>query len=226
MWKELMEIFRGGEDPLKVMADEFMEMLRITHDMAVAVNPHIYDHSLDLEGRRKVSELDVKVNTLERTVRKRIVAHLSLDASEVSFCLQLMLLVKDAERLGDYVKNIADVSELGGAGVPAGALRTELEDLVGIAMQLFHETPRVIADQNRERAEELLVIERNAAKRSDKLVVAVAESHHTAAEVTSMVLLTRFHKRIASHLANILSSVVRPVHRVAEQDEPTTGPQA
>jgi len=214
MWTELLEIFRSGDDPLKVMAVAFMQMLRITYKMAQTLHPHIYDHSLSLEQRKRILDLDVEVNKLERSVRKRIISHLSLSHSQVTYCLLLMLLVKDAERLGDYMKNISEVSELGGSGVPAGPLRDELEDLVNTSMQLFQETPRVIADQNRERAEQLLVIERNAAKRSDKLVAAVAASDHNAAEVTSLVLLARFYKRVSSHLANILTSVIRPVHKV------------
>ena len=218
MWMQLLDIFRSSE-PIKVIADEFMEMLKITHEMGQIVYPHIYDYSLSLEQRKRVLNLDVKVNKLERSVRKRIVSHLTMHRTHIPYCVVLLGLVKDAERLGDYVKNISEVSDLGGSEVPKGPLRDELEDLVNVAFQLFHEAPHVLSTQNRERASELLVIQRNSAKRSDKLLVELAKSELSAPQATSMVLLTRFHKRLSSHLSNILSSVVMPVHKVDYFDE-------
>ena len=42
----------------------------------------------------------------------------------------------------------------------------------------------------------------------------LAKSDLTAAQTTSMVLLTRFHKRLGAQLLNILSSVVMPLHKI------------
>jgi len=175
MWMELLEIFRSG-DPMKLVADEFMKMLAITHEMANIVQPTIFDHSLSLEGRKQIYDLDVQVNKLERSIRKRIISHLTLHHSHVPYCLLLMSLVKDAERIGDYVKNVADLSELGGGEVPSGELRDELTDQVNTIMRLFEATPQVLAKQDREGANELIRIGRNAGKRSDKLVFEVARS--------------------------------------------------
>ena len=219
MWMELLEIFRSG-DPMKLVADEFMKMLAITHEMANIVQPTIFDHSLSLEGRKQIYDLDVQVNKLERSIRKRIISHLTLHHSHVPYCLLLMSLVKDAERIGDYVKNVADLSELGGGEVPSGELRDELTDQVNTIMRLFEATPQVLAKQDREGANELIRIGRNAGKRSDKLVFEVARSADmNAAQLTSLVLLTRFYKRIGAHLVNILSSVVMPLHKVDYFDE-------
>jgi phosphate uptake regulator len=218
VWMELLEIFRSG-DPMKVVADEFMTMLKITHEMGQIVHPHVFDSSLSLDSRKRIMELDVKVNKLERSVRKRVISHLTMNRTHIPYCVLLMSLVKDAERIGDYVKNISEVAELGGGTIPTGPLRDELADLINIAMQLFHETPLVIAGQDREHAAELLRIKVGASKRSDKLLVELSKSNLNAAETTSMVLLTRFHKRLASHLGNILTSVVMPVHKVDFVDE-------
>ena len=218
MWAELLDIFRGGQ-PMKKMGNHFMEMLGLTHQMMEIVQPHIFDHSLSLEQRSKVYELDVKVNKLERKVRKMVVSHLGIKKSDVPYCLLLMTLVKDAERVGDYVKNVSEVSELGGGPVPDGPLRQELADLVAIAMKLFKATPDIIGSQNREEALELIQEGRAAGKRCDRLLVELAKTDMNASQVTSMVLLTRFHKRIGGHLLNILSSVVMPLHKVDFYDE-------
>ena len=47
----------------------------------------------------------------------------------------------------------------------------------------------------------------------------------SASEVTSLLLLTRYHKRVAGHLANILSSVVFPVHQMDFMDDEADQPK-
>ena len=147
MWAELLDIFRGGQ-PMKKMGKNFMEMLHLTRQMMEIVRPHIFDHSLSLEDRAKVYELDVKVNQLERKVRKMVVAHLGIKKSDVPYCLLLMTLVKDAERVGDYIKNVSEVSELGGGSVPEGELRQELAELADTAMMLLDEVYQVFNEQD------------------------------------------------------------------------------
>ncbi len=218
MWMELLEIFRSG-DPLKALADDFMEMLRLTREMAEIVRPRVFDHMLSLEKRKEILRRDIEVNKLERSIRKRLVAHLTMQGSQAPFCLLLFSLVKDAERIGDYVKNIAEVERLGGAEIPAGPLRDELSDLIDIATKLQTQAPEVLAKQDRERATVLIREGQSGAKRSDTLLVELAKSDFNAAQTTSMVLLTRFYKRIIAHLVNILSSVVMPVHKVDFFDE-------
>lgn len=213
MWLELLQIFRSS-DPLKALADEFTQMLQTTHEMATIVRPHIFDHSLALEQRERIYALDIQVNKLERSIRKRVVSHITLHSAHVPYCLLLMSLVKDVERIGDYIKNISEVSELGGSEVPAGALRDELESLVNLTMQLFDNAPNLLAEQDREQTTELIMKGRNGGKRSDRLVTEIAKADLSGAQTTSLVLLTRFYKRIGAHLINVLSSVVMPLHKI------------
>lgn len=218
MWMELIDIFRGG-DELAEAGNDLFAMLQIVQQMAGIVRPHVFEHSISLEERNRVYELDIQVNRLERQVRKRVVAHLTLNPTQVSYCLLLITLVKDVERMGDYLKNVTEVAELGGGPVPEGSLRDELEQLIDVASVLMEASEDVIRNQNRERATELLQRGRAAGKRCDRLLVALSNSSYAAGEVTSMVLLTRFYKRLGAHLVNVLSSVVMPVHKVDFFDE-------
>lgn len=213
MWTELLQLFRGDE-PVKAMADELMQMLDITRRMAEAVRPHVFDHLLSLEKRKEILDLDVDVGRLERSVRRKIVAHLSLQKSQVPYCMALWMMVNHAERIGDYVKNVAEVEQLGGGEVPEGPLRNELNDLIDIATRLLDETPKIIAAQNGEAAEELIRIGKNARKRSDKLLVELSKSDLSPSQTTAMVLLTRFYRRIIGHAADILTAIVMPVHQM------------
>lgn len=218
MWMELINIFRGA-DPTQQIGKLFLQMLAVTHDMAKAVEPHIFDHSLTFEERSAIYKLDVKVNKLERTIRKRVVARLVAESAQTVYCLLLMMLSKDAERIGDYIKNISEVSELGGSPLPDSPLRAELADIVQVTMEIFAAAGAVVEEQDQDRATELLQMGRHAGKRCDRLLVQLAASDMTPPQVTSMVLLTRFYKRVGAHLFNILSSVVMPLHKVDFFDE-------
>jgi phosphate transport system protein len=136
-----------------------------------------------------------------------------------SYCLLLMTLSKDVERLGDYIKNVSEVFKLGAGKVPDGPLKTELKELITLSRLLMTEVGPVLDSQDYDRAVELIEDGRAGGKRSDNLLLEIAQADHTAAEITAMVLLTRFHKRLSAHVVNILSSVVMPLHKVDFYDE-------
>ena len=218
MWTELLSIFRPG-NPLNSISKDFKEMLDIDLEMATLVEPHIFDQSLTMEQQSKVYKLDVRVNKLERKIRKQIIAHASLTGADIGYCFMMMSIVKDAERIGDYVKNITEVKSLGGGGVPEGPIRTELQDLVSNAMLLLTEAPKVVEEEDTERAQELVEIGRTSGTRCDRLLVELAKTKFGASKTTAMVLLTRFYKRLGAHALNIISSVLMPVHKVDFIDE-------
>jgi phosphate uptake regulator len=218
MWANIAKIF-GSSDPTGKMTHELNEMLRVTREMAEIIRPHVMENSLTLEERRRVYKMDIQVNRLERSVRKRVITHLSTSRGHINYCLLMMSLVKDAERIGDYLKNVTEVSELGGSAVPEGELRDELNDLIGVAHMLFEKTPTILDSQDTEVAMQAIEEGRAANKRCDQLLVQLAKSDLSASETTSMVLLTRFYKRIGAHLANLLSSIVMPLHKLDYYDE-------
>ena len=213
MWKELFQVL-SDNNPVEPMTQELMQMLEITKEMSSLVHEHVFDQDFGVDQRAAIYKLDIKVNKLERSIRKRVITHLSVSHDHVSYCLLLMSLIKDAERVGDYLKNISEVPELGGAEIPEGPLKSELKEIIALAVEILKTTPDILANEDTERATDLLQLGRNTGKRCDVLLVELAKSDLTAAQTTSMVLLTRFHKRLGAHLLNILSSVVMPLHKI------------
>jgi len=213
MWRELLAML-SDNDPLEPIAREFHQMLTVACEMSALVKSRIFSHDLSLGDRSKIYTMDIEVNKLERSIRKRVITHLSLSGSEVEYCLLLMSIVKDAERVGDYIKNISEVSELGGTPVPEGTIRSELEQLIEISHSMLRATPAIVQADDANAALEQLRIGKSMSKRTDRLLVELAKSDFTVAQTTSMVLLTRFHKRLCGHVMNILSSMVMPFHKV------------
>jgi phosphate transport system protein len=219
MFKELLSIFRS-DNAIAVMGDDFHKMLDLTHDLTVRAGSLYFDGP-NAEERTEISHRDVKVNKLERRIRKKVIAHMALasNSQDAPYCLLLMSLVKDAERLGDYAKNLAEVYDDGGGTLPSDKNVEELQAIRAIVEETFSSVKEVFANSDVEGALGLIREGRDAMKRCDALIAKVAKSDYSAASTVSMVLGSRYYKRIQGHLLNVLSGVVMPLHKLDYFDE-------
>lgn len=220
MLKELLSVFRSIE-PLAKLANNFGTMLRLSYDLTVRAGESYFGEPATAEQRTKIYKQDVKVNKLERKIRKRVIAHLSLqtNTADVPYCLLLMSLVKDAERIGDYAKNLSEVRELHPEPLPESDILAELREIRSGVESGFAATSDVFARSGREEAAELIREGRAIAHRGDALLAAIARSPFPADTTTAFVLAARYYKRINGHILNILSSVVMPLHKLDYYDE-------
>lgn len=220
MLRELLAIFRSGE-PLARMGENFAEMLKLTHQMTVKAGEVYFAESTGADEQTKIYKTDVGVNKLERTIRKQVIAHLSLRGTSASlpYCLLLMSLVKDVERIGDYAKNLAEVKEYHPDPLPEDDILAQLREIRAGVETSFAETAEVFATSDRERALALTHEGRELTHRCDALVERVARSDHEARTAVALALGARFYKRTAAHLLNVLSSVVMPLHKLDYYDE-------
>jgi phosphate uptake regulator len=220
MLKELLSIFRADQ-PLAEMGENFNKMLGLTYDMTVTAGEIYFSESLQANERTTVYKMDVKVNKLERRIRKQVIAHLTLttEKTSVPYCLLLMSLVKDVERIGDYAKNLAEARDYHPGAFPEDEIVQELREIRTEIEAGFAEISAVFDRSDHERAVELIREGRDLTRRCDALVGRVARSDYVASTATSIVMGARFYKRIAAHVLNVLSSVVMPLHRLDYYDE-------
>jgi len=203
------------------MAEEFAEMLRITCDMSIAAGKLFFGDSVDPDEAPRLYRQDVRVNKLERSVRKQVVAHLSVSGNtpNLPYCLALLNLVKDVERIGDYAKNLSEVVELRPAGLPDDEIVGELREIRAGVERAFETTGEILADSDGERALELIRLGKDHAQQADGLLLRIAQSDYDAATTSALVLGVRYYKRFGGHLLNVLSSVVMPLHKIDYYDE-------
>lgn len=220
MLRELLSIFRSGE-PLSAMGENFAEMLKLTYQATREAGDVYFRMEASPEARTRIYEQDIRINKLERTIRKQVIAHLSVAGNSPSlpYCLLLMSLVKDVERIGDYAKNLAEVIELHPGPLPEDEFLAELREIREGVETAFSLTADIFATSDRERAVELIRQGRDLTHRCDALVATIARGSHDAATTTALVLGTRYYKRIAAHVLNVLSSVVMPLHKLDYYDE-------
>lgn len=220
MLRELVSIFRSSK-PLSAMGDNFAEMLKLTYETTLQAGEVVFGAETVPEIRTRIYKQDVKINKLERAIRKQVIAHLSLSGNSASlpYCLLLISLVKDVERIGDYAKNLSEVSDLHPGALPDDPLVAELREIRKGVEAAFAVTADVFTKSDRERAVELIREGRDLGHRCDVLVERVARSEYDAATATAVVLGTRYYKRIGAHVVNVLSSVVMPLHKLDYYDE-------
>ena len=102
--------FLKGHSFLDNTLQEFKEMLDNAQSMYAQVCQSLIHGDANDNLKENIYSLDARINDLERDIRKKVVEHLVLQPTvDVSTCLVLMSVVKDAERLGDYCKNLYEV---------------------------------------------------------------------------------------------------------------------
>ncbi|MFH1790499.1 MAG: PhoU domain-containing protein, partial [Candidatus Omnitrophota bacterium] len=167
-----------------------------------------------------IYRIDREVNLLEKEIRKRVVTHLSVQANvDLPFSLVLMSVVKDAERIGDYAKNMYEISELLDKPIDRKSYDELFGDMDKKILREFAETRSAFINSEKATARKVLELEREIVKKCDQVVKNLAESDYPTNLAVSLVLLARYMKRVAAHLANIGSSVVLPIQDLDFFDE-------
>ncbi|MDP6461922.1 MAG: PhoU domain-containing protein, partial [Gemmatimonadota bacterium] len=169
---------------------------------------------------------DREINHRERKIRRRIISHLAANPSdhEIPTAFILTSLVKDAERIGDYVKNLYEVHQIhGGKDLCREAYDRHFDGVRTLAKELFIETRGCFSDSDTDRARRVIETGREAMRRCDEALPVIASGDHEVPEAVSLVLTARYYKRILAHLVNIATAVVMPADKVDYFDEPLAG---
>lgn len=220
MLKDFLKIFKS-DDAIARMDEDFNRMLELSRELTVRAGRVFFEQPMDSTEREAIAKADVEVNRLERRIRKQVIAHLTLSTSsrDASYCLMLMSLVKDVERIGDYATNVAEVPEEGGGPLPDDEFAAELREIRADVEAAFSAVSGVLAASDTEKAVDLIKHGKSVSARCDRLIGRVARSRHDAATTTTLVLGARYYKRIQAHLLNVLSAVVMPLHKLDYFDE-------
>ncbi|MDB4349698.1 hypothetical protein OAA99_01955 [Omnitrophica bacterium] len=219
MFKNLLDFWKG-KDFLTNVLDEFGKMLEEAREMFYSVCQNLLeDKTIDgLED--KIYSVDKKINLFEKDIRKRIIAHLSIHPSvDVPMSLLMMSVVKDAERLGDYAKNLYEVSRMARRPLNKEVFFMFFNDMDKRIAEMFDDTKKAFIDSDEEIANGIWQSERSVAKKCDKIIEELAKSSLGTNEAVAFTLIARYFKRTAAHLTNIATSVILPISELDFFDE-------
>ena len=165
--------------------------------------------------RDKIYALDREVNEKERTIRRSLVNHLSLRVGrDAPACLILMSVVKDAERLGDYCKNMFEVAEMFGQPLARGRYMTPLIDISEKIESMIAKTGEAFIRSERDIALAVVRESHLVASECDLMLKQLMHDKIPTQKAVAYSLLSRYFKRLARHLGNIASSVLVGVDEI------------
>jgi phosphate uptake regulator len=219
MFKNLLSFWKG-KDFLSQVLGEFSEMLSDTEEMFLSVRRKLFEGTEEPGLKDKIYEIDQGVNRLEKDIRKRIIAHLSVQAGvDVPACLVLMSVVKDAERLGDYAKNLFEVTEMIEEPLDKELFTELFGDLDTKILETFKKTKQAFLESDEQVAKEILNLEGDILRRCDASIAKLAKSKLVTNTAVCLTLIARYFKRTVAHLTNISSSVILPISDLDFYDE-------
>lgn len=223
MFKNLLGFWKG-KDFLAQVFDDFNQMLEDSEFMFSSVSEHLLVSPRPVGLKDKIRDVDQKINVQQREIRRRIVEHLTLQPTvEFTACLVLMSVVKDAERLGDYCKNLYEVIELYEGPMDKALYNDFFDGLNKNIKTLFEQTKAAFIDADEDKARHAWEVERHVAKSCDEIVKRLAVSDLTVNQAVCFTLVARHYKRIVAHLVNIATAVILPLSDLDYFDEQRSG---
>ncbi|MHC4662568.1 MAG: PhoU domain-containing protein [Planctomycetota bacterium] len=223
-FKKLFEIWTG-QSLYNDMLNEFIGMLDKCTTMFGYMHDFFSGEKEPMDYKDEIFRSDKEINEMTRTIRKQVIEHLTVNPGEdLAACLILMSVVKDAERIGDFCKNMWEAIYLYGKPILENADPERfkiIDELTDTLNSVFGATRNSFMNSNSELADSALKCTIEIAARTDKLIEDLFCSELPTKQVVLFTLFSRYMKRIASHLGNIASTVILPLHMIDFPDKPT-----
>lgn len=202
----------GSSHGLADIHRRFLEMLQDGRHIFDAASNALLGGTTPDVIRTDLYETDLRINHTEMTIRKELVVHGTVHgASTFPTLLVLMSLVKDAERIGDYAKNIFEIA-CSGADLGDEASKAFLIQMKDELSKFMVRASNCFDSQNEDDSRSLLKDIDAFQKKCDVHVGELVRS--TGRNEAGRVLTVRYFKRTASHVGNIISSIVMPLDRL------------
>lgn len=210
MFRQLLAALKSS-DVLDEAFAEFSQMLEHAEWMFRRANDVLRRRAVPDEVRDQIYGRDQAINDLVRSIRRKLVRHLTISpGSDAAAALALMSVAKDAERIGDYCKNVFEVGRFYTEDFRVERYHEPLEGIRERVEALFGIVRRAFADSDPAGAKQALRTADAIGDDCDGVIEqllgddAPIETH----EAVAYSLLARHYKRVSSHLANIATAVL------------------
>ena len=166
--------------------------------------------------RANIYMTDRKINECEKDVRRKVLEHLTINPrQDLSSSLILITVVKDLERIGDFVKNIVELAYHYPGKMAKNDYTKELMNISTRMSSALKDSQRIFMQADIEKAKEYYKFYREVTEKTDRMIEQLLEERKLKVrEAVVYALFSRYLKRISAHLANILTTVINPFHLV------------
>lgn len=211
MFRELFSAF-SKETAIDRAFSELNVMLEEGAWMFVRANDVLHGRVSADEAVGAIDERERKINRLERSIRRKVLRHLTINPGhDVPVCLALVSVARDAERIGDYCKNVFEVGHCYDRGFHVPAYHDPLEKVSSETLEMFRMVGAACRDATRQ-DEARKAKDRSGSIREqcDQVIEQLFREEHEIEfhEAVAYSLLARHYKRVAAHLTNIATAVL------------------
>ena len=219
MWKDLLTLFRGG-GLCEEAFDEALLMLDESHGMfRDAIAALRKDGTLAAD----IYERDQQLNKYERSVRRKIVTHMSVSAKpDINMGLVLTSLVVDIERIGDYTKNIAELAATLEEPFDALDLNDDVEELENTLQKMFTCVAEALRDADEDVARSVMEMQSRVGDLVEADILRLRRREvlkGRSGHAVTVAIYLRYLKRVGAHLKNLATSVVNPYDRIGFREK-------
>ncbi len=222
MWKTIVEIWTA-DSLLKQAWDESIEMLDLSKEFFHQAADSLQS-GMNKEELKELKKRDKEINEYQSEVRKKVVTYFAThkNTADIHSGIILLNMVVDIERLGDYVKNILDLSINYKGKLESEEISADLNAIESEIKHRFDKTREAIMRQDAEKADALLkTFREDVSHIADAIVNGILQGElafDTTEKTAAVVLYARYLKRIGSHLKNITTTIVSPYDTVGHVD--------
>lgn len=225
MFDKIWEILKNSDSLLDEAWHDCRAMLVQSRQMYELVIPALTEETNE-RILHKVHFMDQELNDQQRAVRKKVFQHLAISrGSDILRGLELAAIVIDIERIGDYGKNIGELTDLLRQPMVFGDFEDEFENVHELVTEMFELTNEAIANRSSETAKQTMDLYPKVSKLCDDSLRHVLSGKGEQGEQCEverahlgLVLLLRYLKRVAAHLKNVCSALVNPYHQIGFRD--------
>lgn len=228
--KWLLSDSTKSNESMKKIRKQFCTEMLVPSRQAFLLATEAYLRLVDAqEIREELFTLDRSINKSERAIRKELLIHTAVHGTaDFDQCLIIMSIVKDGERLGDIAKNIYDLA-VSAPDAPGDEIKKKLEEIQKKILTLndncqkfFDSSIDEVYSQNeedysriKEKAKELICQAAAVEDACDQQILWFLTGKNDNERIdVAYALAFRYFKRYASHIRNIASSIVQPVHKI------------
>lgn len=203
-----------ADNTLDQAFSELTEMLDHASWMFIRANNVLHNSVPARDVRDSIYARDRAINELERSIRRKVLRHLTVNPGyDVAVSLALMSVAKDAERIGDYCKNVFEVGQFYTQGFHVPKYQEPLDHVAEETVEMFRMVSDACRKSDEAKAEAALSKVRDIRHQCDKVIqeLFADENEVEFHEAVAYSLLARHYKRVAAHLANIATAVLGQV---------------
>ena len=211
-----------SDNSLDQAFSELTEMLDHASWMFIRANNVLHNSVPAKDVRDSIYSRDRAINELERSIRRKILRHLTVNPGyDVAISLALMSVAKDAERIGDYCKNVFEVGQFYTQGFHVPKYQEPLDQVADHTVEMFRLVSHACHSSDESKARDAIAKVRTIRQQCDWVIqeLFADENEIEFHEAVAYSLLARHYKRVAAHLANIATAVLGQLEDLDFYDE-------